>query len=301
MIKVQRPVIILVVILATIITFSCLYAITVDDNGSPYITASLKGEQIKMYGGNGLYAYNPVENAIMMRAFDWYFLLIAIPVMIAGLLLYLKKSIIGFFILLSSLFFCIYNYIINSIAFAYNDLFLIYMAIFMTGIFAAIFCISGVNSESFKKEVLPRLPVKLITISNFVFAAYFLISWLIIDFSTLLNGSVHPDLSIYTTAGINITDLCIFVPLAVASGVMLLKGKTLGAILSIGILLLVFQEMIALNLYSFMKVAYLNEGLDQIEYPLMIIAFMSFILGLLAIRKLKGIKVVFSKELKLPV
>lgn len=301
MIKVQRPVVVLTVIIMLLIAFISLYAIMTEDNGAPYSAVSLRGEQVEIYGGNGLYAFNTTENAIMMRAFDWYFLFALLPVMFTGLVLYIRRSMIGFFILLSSLFFCIYNYIINSVAFAYNDLFLAYMILFILGILEAIYCIRGIHADSFKKQVLPKLPGRLISVANFVFATYFILSWLIIDFTALFKGSIHPDLSIYTTAGINITDLSIYVPLAVSSGVMLLKRKPLGAMMSVGILLMVFQEMVALNIFQFVKVGYLGQGPEHLEFSLCIIALMSLVPGILAVRKLKGIKAVFSEEFGQPV
>ncbi len=125
MAKAQRIVVTFSIILLVILLGSTIYAVFTEDNGAPFRVMSLRGEQVEIYGGNGLHAYDTVDKAIMMRAFDMYYLTVGIPLFIISLLLYIRRSIIGYFMLLSSLFFWLYNFIINSVGFSYNNFFLI--------------------------------------------------------------------------------------------------------------------------------------------------------------------------------
>lgn len=290
--KIPKTVITLTMILLIIISVITVIAIITDDNGSPYVTTSLRGEQVEMYGGSGLYAYNTVEKAIMMRAFDWYYLLGGIPILIIGMILFSRKSVIGYFILVSSLFFWVYNFIINSISIAFNKYFLIYMIVYVISIFTVVFLIKGISFEYLQHDVLPKMPIKFISIFVFLLASYFIISWLIIDFTALFLGTIHPNLDIYTTADLNVTDLSIYAPLSITAGVLLLKRNPLGAILSTGIILMAFQEMCALSMFSFLKVSYLKEGMAQIELPILVFVPVCLAIGIYAIFRLKGMKYV---------
>lgn len=288
--KTQKIITFLTIVLTVLILSTSVSAILMEDGGAPYNFTSLRGEEIEIYGGNGLYAYNTIEYALMIRAYDWCYLVLAIPIMLIGLILYRKKSIIGYFILLSSFFFFFYSFFINSIAIAYNSYFLIYIAVFVACIYAMILMIKDISFEHIRNEIMPKLPIKTITVTTIILASYFFISWMIIDFSSLFQGVVHPDVSIYTTAGFNIVDLSVFVTLSITGMILMLKRKPLGTILILMLILMVPLTLISLSIYLVMNVHFQQLSISSIEFPLMIFAVVVFGIDVFAISKIKGIK-----------
>lgn len=210
--------------------------------------------------------------------------------MLIGLILYRKKSIIGCFILLSSFFFFFYSFFINSIAVAYNNYFLIYIAVFVASIFAMILMINDISFEHIRNKIMPRLPIKTMTVITLILVSYFFISWMIIDFSSLFQGVVHPDVSIYTTAGFNIVDLSIFVTLSITGIILLFKRKPLGTILVLMLILMAPLTLIALSIYLVMNVHFQQLSILSIEFPLMIFAVVVLGIDIFTISKIKGIK-----------
>lgn len=288
--KTQKIIMILTIALIVLILSTSVFAIFMEDGGAPYDFTSLRGEEIEIYGGNGMYAYNTTEYALMMRAYDWCYLVLAIPIMLIGLILYRKKSIIGCFILLSSFFFFFYSFFINSIAVAYNNYFLIYIAVFVASIFAMILMINDISFEHIRNKIMPRLPIKTMTVITLILVSYFFISWMIIDFSSLFQGVVHPDVSIYTTAGFNIVDLSIFVTLSITGIILLFKRKPLGTILVLMLILMAPLTLIALSIYLVMNVHFQQLSILSIEFPLMIFAVVVLGIDIFTISKIKGIK-----------
>ncbi|MCK5130433.1 MAG: hypothetical protein KAQ68_11310 [Clostridiales bacterium] len=289
--KAKKQVIVLCVVLLVVLVTMSIGAILLDDGGAPYETTSLRGEKVQIYGGNGLYKFDTVDKALMMRAYDLYYLCIGAAIMLLGLVLYIMNKMTGFFILISSLFFLIYSFIITSIGTAFNEFFLLYMLMYILSIFTVVLLIKDVTYEKIAKSVLPRLPIKTLAIFTLLLASYFIINWLIIDFEVLINGTIHPDVSIYTTSELNVTDLSIYAVLSVTGAIMLLKRKPLGAIFSIGIIIMAFQTLTALTIYILLNAKYHEIGIVGEDLPLIIFAVVCFIFSIIALMSIKGCKI----------
>jgi hypothetical protein len=283
----KKVVMLLTIAIIIMVAAIAITAIINDDGGSPYLTASLRDETIEIYGGDGLYRYNSTTIALMMKAFDWCYLLIGLPLMIIGLILYLRKSMIGYLLLVSTYFFFFYNFLITSVGTAYNYLFLGYMAVYVMCMFAMIIMIKGTSPEHIG-SIMSKLPRKTLAIFVLVLASYFTINWLIIDISSLLAGSIHPDLDIYTTATFNVTDLSIYVPLSISAAVLFLRKKPLGAILSIMLILGAFQTMCSISTYTFMNVCFYQKSIMEAEFMMVIIALVCLGFSILALKNLKA-------------
>lgn len=292
--KTQKVVTSLTVILIAIVLSLSLIAVNVEDGGSSFVVNSIRGQLVEIYGGTGMYHFDTVEKAIMMRSYDWYYLLVGIPILIIGLILYLRRSTIGYFILISSLFFLIYSFLISSIAISYNPFFLAYMAVYVISTYAVIYMIKDVSFEHFRQAIIPKLPINTIAIFVMFLASYFIVSWLVIDFTTLLSGGIHPDLAIYTTADMNVTDLSIYATVSISGAVLLLKRKALGAIISIGMIGMAFQTLTALSIFTFLKVDFHHESISNIDFPLVIFAVVCMIFSVIAVRRLRGIHYQFK-------
>ena len=72
-----------------------LAGIITDDGGNPYFFTSLHGEEIELYGGEGIYKNDSIYKAVMFRGFDWVGVLIVFPVFIFGIFQYLRGRFRG--------------------------------------------------------------------------------------------------------------------------------------------------------------------------------------------------------------
>ena len=139
-------------------------------------------------------------------------------------------------------------------------------------ILGIIFMVKNISFEHIQREIMPRLPKKIIFATIAFLASYFLILWLIKDIGVLIRGKVHPDVKIYTTAAVNMVDLSIFVTLSASTLLLMGKKKPPGYVLGLMIILMVPQTMIALSIWTFINIYYQNLGLKSLEFPLIIFA-----------------------------
>jgi len=72
--------------MALLLTAS-LIAIRSDDGGRPYVFTSPRGEQVDIYGGEGLYRFDNTYKAIGVRSFDWLSLVVVAPLFVLGIYL----------------------------------------------------------------------------------------------------------------------------------------------------------------------------------------------------------------------
>lgn len=289
--KTAKQVTILIIIITALLLCMSIGAIILDDGGQPYLFTSIRGEEVEIYGGDGIYKYDNVDKALMIRAYDLFYLFAGVPILIIGLILYRKRTFIGFFMLVSSLFYLIYSFIISSIGTAFNEYFLLYMAMYVLSIFAVVILIKDVTFGNIEKAVISKLPRKTIAVFVLVLAAYFIISWLIMDFDILINGKIHGDIDTYTTAEVNVTDLSIYAPLSVLGAVLLLKKKGFGAVLCVGIILMAFQTLATLSVYTVLNTVYCGLEFNQIEFSLLIFALVCLVFSVVSLRSVKGIKI----------
>jgi hypothetical protein len=286
----QKIVACLTIMIIAILLCGSLTAIFSEDGGKPYRAVTLRGEEIRLYGGSGPYQYDTVKKALMQRAFDLYYLIAGVPILIAGLVLYLRKSMAGYSLSVSTFMFLIYNFLISSIGIAYNAFFLIYIVMLILSSFALTILLGDFSIIHVRDEILPKLPHKTISIFLITIASYFIISWLVVDLSSMVSGKLHPYLAHYTTAEQNVTDLAVFAPLAITGAVLFLKRKPLGAILSIGLLLMSAHTLTALSMFTCMEASFNKASILSIEFPIIFIALMALLLAWTAIARLKGLK-----------
>ena len=93
--KKKTPVFILSILAMALLLTASLGGIISDDNGDPYTFTSLRGEDIEIYGGAGIYQNDSVYKAVMFRGFDWVGLLVCFPLCVWGIYLYRRGQLMG--------------------------------------------------------------------------------------------------------------------------------------------------------------------------------------------------------------
>jgi hypothetical protein len=228
----KRPVLALATLALVLLLASSLIGIFADDGGQPYRFTSLRKESIAIYGGQGLYQYDSVAKATAFRGFDWANLAVCVPALVVGMRLYGRGRLRGQLLLGAIFTYLAYIYLIGVMGNAFNGQFLIWTALFSTGLFGLILLLVSMD--------MAALPGKLEHgFSRKIFATYLIGLGLLLPFPYLaeimtayVTGSPPGVLEIYTTLELAALELGVMVPLHLGGGVLLWKGKAWGYVLA---------------------------------------------------------------------
>jgi hypothetical protein len=209
--------------------------------GNPVEITTLRGETFELFG-RGLYRYDTVSYAAQAVGQDAATLLVGIPLLFVGLLLARKGSLRGELLLTGGLGYMLYTYTSYSFLSAYNELFLVYVALFSLSLFAFILALSGMDTERVTRSVSGGIPRRGIAVFLLFIAAFLTLAWLGRIVPPLRAGTPPPGLEAYTTLVIQALDLGIIVPVSVITAVLLWKkqpwGYTLASVLLVKALMM---------------------------------------------------------------
>jgi hypothetical protein len=213
----------LVVVLALVTAGTGLFWMTA---GSPFPFTTLRGDAVEIYG-QGLYYYDTIFSAEGFRGTDAVTLFIAIPLLVLAILLYRRGTLVGRFMLLSTLAYFLYNAASMALGAAYNNLILLYIAYLSASLFAFILAFKSIDLESLPGHISPALPRRAIATFLFV-AGTVLLVWVIDIVSVMAQGIAPPLLASYTTKVTHVLDLAVLMPSAFLGGLLLLRRNPLG-------------------------------------------------------------------------
>lgn len=96
---------------------------------------TIRGQTVQLYG-DGLYEFDTIFQAANNRSGDLVMLLAGLPLLLVSLHRSVKGSLRGRLLLLGSLGYFLYMGTSYTFAVAYNELFLVYVALFSAALFA---------------------------------------------------------------------------------------------------------------------------------------------------------------------
>jgi hypothetical protein len=201
------------------------------DRGSSYAFTTLH-DQVVQISGRGLYHYDTIATASQEQSQDVVTVFLGVPLLVVSLLLSRRGSLRGHLLLAGTLGYFLYTY--GSMAFltAYNALFLVYVALFSASLFAFVLAFTSIDRQDLPSHFSSHLPR--CSIAGFLFAVglFLLLLWLGLLVPPLWQGHTPQGLESATTLVIQVLDLGIIVPVAVLSGLLLLRRAPLGYLLT---------------------------------------------------------------------
>lgn len=192
---------------------------------------SISGENITLHG-KGIYQNDSVSIAAQGISQDIVTLIMGIPLLLISLILACRGTLKGRLLLTGTVGYFLYTYTSYSFLCMYNYLFLVYVALMSASLFAFILCMVSFDIESLKSAFSEKMPVKFIGGFQIFIAFTLLMMWLGKIAPTIVNGSAPLGLEHYATLVIQAMDLGIIVPAAAMSGVLIIKRKSIGYLLS---------------------------------------------------------------------
>ena len=243
--------------------------------GEPYPFTSVRGENV-MINGHGLYYYDTVSSAAQQQGNDFVTLLVALPLLIVSTRMTFRGSLRGRLLLTGTLGFFLYTYLSMCMLTAFNALFLIYVAIFGLSLYAFILCMMSFNLGDLPHHFSDRLPRRWIAVLLFIIGAFLALTWLQRVLTPLLQDT-PPLLDNGITMVIQAMDLSLIVPLAVLSGILLLRRSACGYLLtSVFVLKAIALGLAVSAMVVNMTLAGTPEGAG-IAIPFLVITVINFI------------------------
>ncbi len=198
----------------------------------------------------GLYKHDTVSMAAQAMGQDLVTLLIGIPILLGSLYLIRKNSLRGILIWMGTVFYFLYSYASMSFLASYNQLFLVYVALFSLSLYTFMYGLVSLDIKIIKKSISPGKTTKIAGVFLIFSGALLAIMWIKMIVDSLLTGTAPATLESYTTLVIQAMDIGIVFPATLIAGVLILKGKEWGyALVSI---LLIKASLLGTALISMM-------------------------------------------------
>lgn len=205
----------LIAVLAVIAAAAGLFVAAGD---GPASVTSVRGEQVDLFA-RGLYRYDSLFVGAGNRGTDAITLLIGVPLLLASLAWYRRGSWRGGVATMGALTYFLYVYATYSLGTAYNELYLLYVALFSASLFALLKAFGSFDVEELGRRLFSRTPPRGMAIFMFISGAVTLVVWLVAPVTAMLGDGVPAGLSAYTTLVTTSLDVAIIVPVAVVAGV----------------------------------------------------------------------------------
>jgi hypothetical protein len=198
--------------------------------GQPFAYTNHRGETVMIHG-SGLYYNDTVSTAAQMQGNDLVTLTVGLPLLAVATWLAFRGSLRGALLLAGTLGFFLYTYMSMSMLTAYNNLFLVYVALFGLSLWAFVLSLSAIDVQTLPAHVASGLPHGWVAGLLFTIGGFLAFAWLGRIIGPLLQNST-PALENTTTLVIQSMDLGVIAPLAIVAGVLLLRRSAWGYLLA---------------------------------------------------------------------
>lgn len=230
-ILIQKRVVIIscFIVLLTLLVSSVGVFLSIEGNIDTF--KSIFGEEVELFN-KGLYKFESKGFGLQLVAQDLVNIFIGIPLLIIGLILFLKRSLKGYFILTGTVGYFLYTFITYSFICKYNYFFLIYVALMSLCFFNFIFLIKRGEGFNFSNNFKTETPVKFYGVLQIVMSVLFALMWLKRILPSLTGDFSGLQLEHYNTLGIQAIDIGFVIPVSIYSGVLIFKRREIGYLLT---------------------------------------------------------------------
>jgi hypothetical protein len=230
--------------------------------------------------GQDLYRYDTVFLARGFLGKDAVILLIGVPLLLISAWAYRRGSLRGGLLLLGTLGYFLYAYASTALSAAYNNLFLLNVALFSASFFAFVLAFASVDREMLAARYAARLPRRGPTAFMFASALVVLVVWGAPLVLALVRDDTPAGLDSYTTLYTHAVDLALIAPATILAGLLILRGEILGYLIALALLVL---EIMLAPLIIAQTIFQLSYGLTLTPAEIVGPVASFALLGLLAI------------------
>lgn len=202
------------------------------DGGTAFPFTTLRGETVQIYG-QGLYHYDTPLIAIGYRVIDAVILGLCIPALLISIRLYRRNSLRGGFLLAGTLAYFLYYYGSMALGAAYNNLFLVYIALMSLSLFSFVLALTCFDMQKLPSQFTGHFPRRGIGIYLVVSGLVVMLVWIGLSIvPALLAGAAPVEIGSYTTSITDVVDIGIIAPAFMLAGVLFLRRAPFGYLLA---------------------------------------------------------------------
>ncbi len=176
---------------------------------------------------NGLYKNDTKSGAAQEQGNDLVTLVLCVPLLAISTFYAAKGSLRGRLVWTGMIFYFLYTYAMMSFMTAYNQLFLVYVAIYSLSLYTLGYSLLTLDVNVVRQS-LANAPVKVTAVFMFLMSLTLTAMWLGTIVPPLLANETPALLETYTTMVIQAMDLGILVPLGLIIGYLLLRRNAWG-------------------------------------------------------------------------
>jgi hypothetical protein len=206
-------------------------------NSAPFEFTTVRGQTAQIYGG-GIYQFDTLFSAAGYRGQDATALFLGISLLVVAIFFYQRGSLRGQLLLSGMLGYFLYLYVSMALGAAFNSLFLLYIAIFSTSLFAYILSFVNIDWQRLSDR-LPVLPRR--SLAGFMVASGLitLFVWGLPLAAALFSGRPPDRLDSYTTMVTYALDLAIITPATFLCAYLVLRDLPPGYAIACPLLVLI--------------------------------------------------------------
>ena len=225
--KNKKTITLLVLTIAVLSAFVNIVGLISTGGEGQHDFTAVTGEKVQIYG-EGIYKNDSISVVAQGKAADLVTLVFAVPLLLVALVLATRNSFRGRLLLTGTLGYFLYTYVSYVFLWSYNQLFLVYVILMSLSIFSFVLSMMTFNTSKISQKFSDKLPRKFLGGFQIFVAVTIALMWL----GRIFESKVPFGLEHYTTLVIQAMDLGIVIPVALLSGILLIKKKPYGYLLS---------------------------------------------------------------------
>lgn len=242
----NRPITLLVLLILLLSGVASVYGLLAGGEGEGEgIHTSVRGETVTLYG-KGLYRDDSVTIAVQARAQDAVTCAVGIPLLSISLRLARMGSLKGKLMMAGTLGYFLYTYTSYTFLAMFNPLFLVYVILMSASLYAFLLALAAIDREKLLRAIKERFPARSTAGFLLFMAAAVAMLWLG-KLAPMLRGDLPEGLEHYATFVIQAMDLGVVVPAAAVAGILLLRRRPWGYLLSVVLMMKMVSMLTALT------------------------------------------------------
>lgn len=231
-----RPIVRLAWLIAGLALVAALAGLLAPDGAGPATVQTVRGEDVELYG-DGLYRRDSRFKGASNVGTDAITLAVALPLLAWAAIALRRGSPLGAPLLLGALAWFLYVYATYALSVAFNELFLVYVALASASFFAFVSLWRTIDPAALAARV-PNDVRRRTSVLMLASALLTLLVWSLPLLAAMLSGDAPKWLDSSSTMVTDALDLAIITPSALLAGVLLRRNEPLGYLIAIVLLVL---------------------------------------------------------------
>jgi len=235
--RVSRSVVVLAALVAVLSGMAAVVGLLATGGDTPMTVTSAHGEIVELYG-SGLYDADTVFKGGGNRGSDLVTLALGVPLLVAAIAVYRRGSLRGALLIGGALSWPLYLYATMAVGTAYNELFLVYVAIFSASLFALVLTLVSIDGADLRARMEshgPRRRLAALMLGGGIVTA---IVWLVPLIISGLTGKPPELLGHQTTMVTDALDLGVITPATLVAAYLLHRRRAQGYLVAFPLLVL---------------------------------------------------------------